>query len=52
MTSLSSPTRSSKQYLERVASTNAQLKKFLKAKGCTTTRKRRQAIERAAVKEQ
>lgn len=47
---LTLPSRTSKLFLEKQAATNAQLKKFLKSKGCTTRSKRQAAVEKAAVK--
>lgn len=45
---LTAPSKSSKEYLREREARNAELRAFLKAKGCTTAPKRRAAMETAA----
>ncbi len=45
---LTTPTKSTMNYLRQRESRNAELRAFLKAKGCTTAPKRRAAMETAA----
>lgn len=45
---LTTPAKSTKDYLREHEARNAELRQFLKAKGCTTAPKRRAAMETAA----
>lgn len=45
---VTSPTKSTRQYLRLNAQKNAELRSFLKSQGCTTKAKIKAAVERAA----